>query len=44
MHCSSFLAVACLTLAIAQAAEQKGFLDDVRRHSLATSDRPGERR
>jgi hypothetical protein len=41
MHCSSFLAVACLTLAMtAQAAEQKGFLDDVRRHSLATSTVP----
>ncbi len=41
MHCSSFLAVACLTLAMtAQAAEPKGFLDDVRRHSLATSTVP----
>ncbi len=41
MHCSSLLAVACLTLTMtAQAAEPKGFLDGVRRHSLATSTVP----
>ncbi len=41
MHCSSLLAMACLTLTMtAQAAEPKGFLDDVRRHSLATSTVP----
>jgi hypothetical protein len=42
MHCSSLLAMACLTITMtAQAAEPKGFLDDVRRHSLATSTVPG---
>src|SRR5580693_1544391 len=41
MHLSPFLAMACLTLTMtAQAAEPKGFLDDVRRHSLATSTVP----
>ena len=41
MQYSSFLAMACLTITMtAQAAEPKGFLDDVRRHSLATSTVP----
>ena len=41
MHCSSLLAIACLTLTMtAQAAEPSGFLDGVRRHSLVTSTVP----
>jgi hypothetical protein len=41
MQYPSFLAMACLTITMtAQAAEPKGFLDDVRRHSLATSTVP----
>ncbi len=41
MHCSSLLAIVCLTLTMtAQAAEPNGFLDGVRRHSLVTSTVP----